>query len=138
MDTLTREQRSAVMGRIRSVDTKPEMLVRRFLHRRGFRFRLHVKGLPGTPDIVLPKYHTAIEVRGCFWHHHAGCKIAATPASNTEFWKHKFQMNAERDRRTEEGLAQLGWNLIVIWECELSDPGFLESVAARLMGHAPK
>ncbi len=118
MDTLTPERRSWNMSRVRSADTKPEMAVRSFLHRRGFRFRLHVKTLPGKPDIVLARYRTVIEVRGCFWHRH-GCRISSVPASNSEFWKEKFRRNVERDRRHEAELAARGWRLIVVWECEL-------------------
>ena len=118
MDTLSKEHRSWNMSRIRSTNTKPEMLVRSFLHRNGFRFRLHVKYLPGHPDIVLPKYKTVIEVRGCFWHRHPGCKYATTPSSNTEFWKQKFKQNIERDKQNGKKLKLLGWKLIVVWDCE--------------------
>ncbi len=120
MDTLTKEKRSWNMNRIRSKDTAPELTVRSLLHRNGFRFRLHVKDLPGKPDIVLPKYKTVIEVRGCFWHRHPGCKIATTPSTNTEFWQKKFTQNVARDKENEEKLKQLGWNVIVIWQCEIS------------------
>ena len=104
MDSLTKEKRSWNMSRIR-----------------GFRFRLHVKSLPGHPDIVLPKYKTVIEVRGCFWHRHPGCRQATMPSSNVEFWQKKFKRNVERDRNTEKLLKELGWNLIVVWECELKN-----------------
>ncbi len=120
MDTLTKEKRSWNMSRIRSKDTAPELTVRSLLHRNGFRFRLHVKDLPGKPDIVLPKYKTVIEVRGCFWPRHPGCKIATTPSTNTEFWQKKFAQNVARDKENEEKLKQLGWNVIIIWSCELS------------------
>ena len=106
------------MSRIRSTDTIPEKVVRSYLHKKGFRFRLHVKTLPGHPDIVLPKYKTVIEVRGCFWHRHPGCKIATTPSSNTDFWQAKFKRNVERDKRHAEELKALGWNLVVVWGCE--------------------
>ncbi len=118
MDSLSKEHRSWNMSRIRSTNTKPEMLVRSFLHRNGFRFRLHAKDLPGHPDIVLPKYKTVIEVRGCFWHRHPGCKYATTPSSNTEFWKQKFKQNIERDKQNGKKLKLLGWKLIVVWDCE--------------------
>lgn len=124
MDHLTAEKRSWNMSRIRSKNTAPEMIVRSFLHRHGFRFRLHVKNLPGKPDIVLPKYKTVIEVRGCFWHRHPGCRIASTPSSNTEYWTEKFRCNTERDRQTETELRSLGWNLIVVWGCETSPQKF--------------
>lgn len=119
MDTISKEKRSWNMSRIRSKDTAPELAVRSLLHRNGFRFRLHVKELPGKPDIVLSKYKTVIDVRGCFWHRHPGCKIATTPSTNTEYWLKKFAQNVERDRENEEKLKQLGWNVIVIWGCEL-------------------
>ena len=124
MDTRSQEQRSWNMSRIHSKDTKPEILVRSFLHRNGFRFRIHVKTLPGHPDIVLPKYKTVVEVRGCFWHRHLGCKIATTPASNTDFWQKKFKKNVERDKRHENELKALGWNLIVVWGCETTKKNF--------------
>ena len=119
MDTLTPEHRSWVMSRIRSKDTKPEKIVRSWLHRNGYRFRLHVKSLPGHPDIVLPKYRTLIEVRGCFWHRHKGCATATSPKSNIGFWRAKFRRNVTRDRRHEAQWAELGWNTVVVWECGL-------------------
>lgn len=106
------------MSRIRSADTKPELLVRSYLHKNGFRFRLHVKTLPGHPDIVLQKYKTAVEVRGCFWHRHPRCKFTTMPSSNAEFWKEKFKRNVERDKKHAKELKSLGWHLIVVWECE--------------------
>ena len=120
------------MSRIKSKDTTPERLVRSFLHRNGFRFRLHVKDLPGKPDIVLPKYKTAIEVRGCYWHRHEGCKDATTPSTNTEFWQKKFAENVARDKRTEQDLKALGWNVIVVWECEININNFLNSLLRRV------
>lgn len=119
MDHLTKEQRSWNMSRVHGKDTKPEMIVRSFLHRKGFRFRLHVRELPGCPDIVLPKYKTVIEVRGCFWHRHPGCKKATIPASNRTFWCDKLQQNAVRDAKNDSALTGLGWRIIVIWECQL-------------------
>jgi DNA mismatch endonuclease Vsr len=126
MDTVSEAKRSWNMSRIHSENTKPEIQVRSFLHQHGFRFRLHVKRLPGKPDIVIAKYKTAIEIRGCFWHHHKGCKIASTPSSNVEYWNKKFEKNIARDHETENAIKALGWNLIVIWECELKKPGVLE------------
>jgi len=119
MDTVTREQRSANMSKIRSKDTKPEMLVRRHLHALGFRYRLHDSKLPGHPDIVLPKWHTVIFVNGCFWHRHEGCKFATIPKSNVEFWKAKFERNVARDRNEHKALEDFGWRVIVVWECEV-------------------
>ena len=124
MDSLTKERRSWNMSRIRSTNTKPEIIVRSFLHKNGFRFRLHVKDLPGHPDIVLPKYKTVIEVRGCFWHRHPGCKYATTPSSNTEFWQAKFKQNIKRDKRHAGELNALGWQVIVVWECETNKKVF--------------
>ena len=135
MDSLTKEKRSWNMSRIRSNDTTPELVVRSFLFRNGFRFRLHVKNLPGHPDIVLLKYKTVIEVRGCFWHRHPGCRHATMPSSNVEFWQKKFKRNVDRDRNTEKQLKNLGWNLIVVWECELKNEGFLEALPGKIKEH---
>ena len=122
------------MRSVLSKDTTPELEVRSFLFRNGFRFRLHVKNLPGHPDIVLPKYKTVIEVRGCFWHRHSGCKKATMPSTNTQYWQKKFTRNIERDRRTEKLLNELGWHLIVIWECELKKNGGLEALTSKIKG----
>ena len=135
MDTRTKEKRSWNMSRIPSKDTKPELMVRSFLFRHGFRFRLHVKNLPGHPDIVLPKYRTVVEVRGCFWHRHPGCRQATTPSSNVKFWQEKFKRNVARDRDTERRLKELGWKLIVIWQCELKNDGFLETLPSKIKEH---
>lgn len=125
MDTLSKEKRSWNMSRIRSRDTKPERIVRSMLHGLGYRFRLHVKSLPGTPDLVLPKYKTVIFVHGCFWHRHPGCKFAYTPKSRIEFWTKKFECNIAAHENAAQQLFGLGWQVIVIWECELSDPNAL-------------
>ena len=118
-DILTASQRHRCMSRIRGKNTKPEILVRKGLHARGFRFRLHNKKLPGSPDIVLPKYGVAIMVNGCFWHGHKGCRYATKPKSNVEFWETKIARNRHRDEVTTAHLEALGWNVITIWECEL-------------------
>ena len=118
-DTLSQTQRSYNMSRIRGKNTKPEILVRKGLHARGFRFRLHNKKLPGSPDIVLPKYGVAIMVNGCFWHGHKGCRYATKPKSNVEFWETKIARNRHRDEVTTAHLEALGWTVITIWECEL-------------------
>lgn len=107
------------MAAIRGKDTKPEMIVRKYLFSRGLRFRVQVRKLPGTPDLVLPKYKTAIFVNGCFWHGHEGCKYFRLPKSNVEFWKEKIERNIERDRESMQALLDLGWNVIRVWECEL-------------------
>lgn len=118
-DILTRAKRSWNMSRIKGKDTKPELLLRSLLHRRGFRFRLHDKKLPGKPDIVLPRYRTVIFVNGCFWHRHSGCRYAYTPKSRQEFWYKKFETTVKRDKEKKEKLKEEGWNVIVVWECEL-------------------
>lgn len=125
MDRLNKQHRSWNMSRIRNHNTNPELTVRSLIHRMGFRFRLHVKDLPGRPDIVLPKYHSVILVHGCFWHRHKNCKFAYQPKSRTAFWKKKFKENVERDKKTHVALKRLGWNVIVVWECELRDIGTL-------------
>ena len=119
-DILTKEKRSWNMSRIKGKDTKPELLLRRLLHRRGFRFRLHDKKLPGKPDIVLPRYRTVIFVNGCFWHRHSGCRYAYTPKSRQEFWYRKFEATVKRDREKKGKLEEEGWDVIVVWECQLN------------------
>lgn len=118
MDTITKSQRSALMSRIKSKDTKPEMAVRSMLHRLGFRFRLHVKNLPGRPDIVLPRHGKIVLVHGCFWHGH-GCQLASTPKSNTGYWSEKIAGNCARDIRTRNALLTNDWQVLEIWECEV-------------------
>ena len=118
-DVLTPSQRHHCMSSIRGKNTKPEILVRKGLHARGFRFRLHNKKLPGSPDIVLPKYGVAIMVNGCFWHGHKGCRYATEPKTNIEFWETKIARNRHRDEVTTAHLEALGWTVITIWECEL-------------------
>lgn len=120
MDRFSEKQRSYVMSRVRSRDTKPEMVVRRYLHRNGFRYRLHEKNLPGKPDLVLPKYRSVVFVHGCFWHRHQGCPRATMPASRVRFWEEKFKKNLLRDRQNRAELASLKWKVWVIWECELA------------------
>jgi DNA mismatch endonuclease (patch repair protein) len=118
VDSLTTGQRSALMSRIGPRDTKPEKIVRSCLHRLGLRFRLHNIKLPGTPDIVLPKHHTAIFVHGCFWHRHAGCKSSTTPKTRVSFWAAKFLANVRRDRSVRRKLRAAGWDVVIVWECE--------------------
>lgn len=121
MDTLTKERRSEVMGLVKSKNTRPELRVRRLLHRMGIRFRLH-GNLPGRPDLVLPKWNTVVLIHGCFWHRHEGCQNTRTPKSRVEFWTNKFDKNVKRDAEVKRILEGDGWNVFVIWECELDDP----------------
>lgn len=132
MDSISEEHRSWNMSRIRSKDTKPEIMVRSLLHRKGYRFRLHSKDLPGKPDIVLRKYKTAVFVHGCYWHRHSGCKFAYEPKSRVEFWTAKFHDNVERDKRNRNALEALGWRVLVIWECEVADRSCLEGLLAGI------
>lgn len=118
-DHLTIEQRHKNMAAVKSKDTKPEMVVRKYLWSRGFRYRVNNPRLPGHPDIVLRKYHTCIFVNGCFWHGHEGCKYFRMPKTNTEFWERKISRNKERDREEQKQLARMGWHCITVWECEL-------------------
>lgn len=119
MDRMTKEQRSRCMSRIKGKNTKPEILVRKYLFGKGYRFRINSPLLPGRPDIVLRKYRTVIFVNGCFWHGHDGCRYFVLPKSNTDFWQSKIARNKERDRQELDRLAKLGWNCIVVWECLL-------------------
>ena len=118
---MTNEVRSRNMAAIKSKNTKPEIEVRQLLHSMGYRFRLHMKDLPGNPDIVLKKYKTVIYVNGCFWHRHPNCKYASTPKTRTSFWSQKFQSNVERDNKNYIKIKNLGWKYIVVWECELKN-----------------
>ena len=118
-DSVSKEQRSRNMSRIRSTNTSIEVKVRKYLFRSGFRYRKNVNALPGKPDIVLPKYKTVIFVHGCFWHRHEGCRYATTPSTNSEYWQQKFHRNIENDIRHSKELSEMGWNVITIWECEL-------------------
>ena len=128
-DRLTPERRSWNMGRIRGKDTKPEMIVRRLLHRLGYRYRLHQRHLPGAPDMVLSKHRTVIFVHGCFWHRHPRCQYAYNPKSRIEFWQRKFAENVARDQRAKEILQDLGWNVVTVWECETKQ---LDTLASKL------
>lgn len=121
IDVVDRATRSRMMSGIRGKNTKPERAVRSFLHRAGLRFRLHAK-LPGRPDLVLPKYRTAVFVHGCFWHQHPGCGYATTPANNAAFWRDKFASNKQRDALAKRDLKRLGWQVRVIWSCQLGQP----------------
>lgn len=120
-DTLSSRERSMRMSLIRSRDTKPEVLVRRLLHSLGYRYRLHRRDLPGTPDLVFPSRRAVLFVHGCFWHRHADCKLARLPKSRLDFWVPKLQANKERDARKIEELRAAGWRVGVVWECQLAD-----------------
>lgn len=128
MDVYSREKRSEVMSKVRSSDTGPEMIVRKKLHSLGFRFRLHGKHLPGKPDIILPKHRSVVFVHGCFWHHHSGCPKSKLPATNADFWRKKIFRNVQRDEQVVSDLRQLGWRVLVVWECEIRTGVYLEKV----------
>jgi DNA mismatch endonuclease (patch repair protein) len=119
VDIFSKIKRSQIMASISGKETKPEILVRSFLFKQGFRFRKNVKKLPGKPDIVLPKYQTVILLHGCFWHGHKKCKASALPETRKEFWKNKIKSNIDRDKRTIRSLKKTGWKVIIIWQCEI-------------------
>ena len=131
-DVLTKEQRHLNMSHIHGKDTKPEEIVRKYLFSRRYRYRKNDSRYPGKPDIVLPKYHTVIFVHGCFWHRHPGCRYATTPSTNREFWQKKFDQNVARDKKVQEQLKSDGWNVIVVWECEISRKADREERLQRL------
>lgn len=133
IDVVTKKTRSRMMASIPSKNTKPEILVRKFLHSLGFRFRLHQKVCGVRPDIILPKYRACIFVHGCFWHRHADCKLASTPKTRHEFWRAKFESNISRDERVTKQLEINGWNVIVIWECTVRDGSFMEMDFSQLL-----
>jgi DNA mismatch endonuclease (patch repair protein) len=116
---MSRDKRNSMMAKIRKTNTKPELIVRKFLFKNGFRYRLYNKKLPGNPDIVLKKYQTIIFVNGCFWHMHEGCKYNRIPKSRPDYWPHKLQGNVNRDKMNKIELEKLGWNVLIIWECDL-------------------
>lgn len=129
LDPFSKDKRSWIMSRVLSENTSPEIRVRSLLHSLGYRFRLYRSDLPGKPDIVLTKYKTVIFIHGCFWHRHSGCKRATTPASNKEYWLPKFQRTVERDRKNQKELRKRGWNVLIIWECQVRN---LDKLAHRL------
>lgn len=121
MDRWSKEKRSEVMSRIRSRDTKPELLVRSGLHKLGFRYRLHQRTLPGKPDLVFPKYQAVVFIHGCFWHQHSKCKDGHLPKSRTEYWSKKLAKNVSRDRAARKSLQAKHWRVLVVWECEIKN-----------------
>lgn len=132
-DPFSKAKRSWVMSRIRSKDTKPELIVRSMLHRCGLRFSLRRKDLPGQPDIVMPKHNMVVFVHGCYWHRHRGCKAARMPAANQEFWQDKFRKTQKRDRQHKKEIEKAGWRVVVIWECQvMKEP---EKVLNRILSH---
>ena len=130
-DIVDLKTRSRMMSAIKGKNTKPELIVRKYLHALGFRYRLHDKKLPGTPDIVLAKFKTVIFVNGCFWHRHDGCKKCITPSSNIDFWTKKFEQTIARDKKAIDALEKLGWRVIVIWECQVNDKN-VEKLAKQI------
>ena len=128
-DRLTSQRRSWNMSRIRATNTKPELLVRSLIHKMGYRYRLHVRELPGCPDIVLPRLKCVVFVHGCFWHQHRGCALAYCPKTRKAFWRSKFKGNVARDRKQLHALAELGWRVLVVWECELRN---IDPIAMKL------
>ena len=133
MDTFSRAERSEIMRRVHSENTRPERSVRSILHRLGYRFRLHGRVLPGTPDIVLPKFETVVFVHGCFWHRHPNCPRASMPASNQSYWHDKFQRTISRDKSNTALLRRMGWRVVIVWECELKHPDRLRTRLRRIL-----
>lgn len=131
MDSVTSARRSEIMGRVRSRDTKPEMMVRRIVHAMGYRYRLHAKDLPGRPDLVFRSRGKVVFVHGCFWHRHPGCGLARLPKSRQDFWTPKLDANRQRDVRNERALLDAGWDVLTIWECELHD---IDQLKKRIRG----
>lgn len=135
-DNVSVQTRSRIMSRIRSGHTAPELAVRRYLHAAGLRYRLHAKGLPGRPDLVLGRFRVAIFVHGCFWHRHPECRFCTNPSTNVGFWRRKFEGNMQRDRATTEALSRLGWKVIIIWECETRSEQALDNLFWRIVESA--
>jgi DNA mismatch endonuclease (patch repair protein) len=133
MDTISAEKRSRNMSRIKGRDTQPEKTVRSLLHSMGFRFRLHVKSLPGKPDIVLPRHKSVIFVHGCFWHGHPGCRRASIPTTRTDFWTAKISGNRQRDEHALAALEKLGYRCLVVWQCQLRDKAALRRRLATFL-----
>lgn len=135
MDRVDRTTRSRIMASVGSKNTAPEMAVRRLAHRLGYRFRLHRRDLPGTPDLVFPRYRTVVQVNGCFWHGHEGCRHGARSRSNTEYWGPKIEANRARDERTAAALSEAGWTTLTVWGCEVGDKA---AITTRLQTAMPR
>jgi len=133
VDNLSSVERSRLMARVKHEDTQPELIVRRILHRMGYRFRLHRRDLPGKPDIVLPKLKAAVFVNGCFWHGHKNCRLGRLPKSNVPFWQAKISANIKRDRTVATQLREHGWNVKVVWACQAANLGRLESMLQKFL-----
>ena len=138
VDTRTKEQRNKIMAAVRSKDTQPEILVRKYLWAHGIRYRLHMKSLPGTPDIVIPKLKIVIFVNGCFWHGHEGCSLGRLPKSRVEYWKEKIMKNKIRDRKTFGDLEKNGWRIIIVWHCQLRTKKAAINTLPRLLEEIEK
>ena len=137
-DKVDSATRSRMMASVRSKNTAPELAVRKLAHRLGYRFRLHRRDLPGTPDMVFPKYRVAVQVNGCFWHGHEGCRYATRPRSNARFWDEKIERNRAWDARNAVALAAIGWTVLTVWECEVKDrPGLAERLSAAMPRPGP-
>lgn len=132
-DVFSKKKRSWIMARVHGGDTKPEIFVRRLIHRMGFRYRLHVRTLPGSPDIVLPKHKKVVFVHGCFWHGHLGCRRSQRPTSNRAFWDKKIDGNSVRDKLSRQRLRRLGWATLAVWECSTRDPERLKKRLASFL-----
>lgn len=138
MDFVTPDKRSKIMRGVKSEHTRPEVRLRSLLHGQGYRFRLHRKDLPGRPDLCLPKYRATIFMNGCFWHHHQGCSHGRIPASNRAFWEAKIARTQQRDIRNKMALETLGWNVVTVWECELSNESALLLRVGRELKDSPR
>lgn len=132
-DVFSKEKRSFIMSRVSGKDTGPEMVVRRMLHMMGFRYRLHAKDLPGKPDVVLPRHRKVVFVHGCFWHGHRNCKRSKRPSSNEKFWNEKIEKNIKRDETAKRKLKKVGWDVLVVWECQTKNKENLKEILLKLL-----
>ena len=138
MDHLTAAERSKNMARIKSKNTKPELLVRKLLFANGLRYRLYARDLPGKPDIYIKKYKTVIDIRGCFWHAHDNCKLATKPKTNKDYWVTKIKNNKERDLVNQKLLEDLGFKVFIIWECEINNKNFITNKVIQIQKYVTK